>query len=90
MNELENARKTISRIDREMAALFAERMEAARAIAAYKKERGLPVRDEAREAELIRQNLSYLEDPELEDLYLSFLEHLIGLSRNWQTRLLDE
>ena len=34
MNELENARKTISRIDREMAGLFAERMEAARAIAA--------------------------------------------------------
>ncbi len=90
MNELENARKTISRIDREMAGLFAERMEAARAIAAYKKERGLPVRDEAREAELIRQNLQYIEDPELEDLYLAFLEHLIGLSRDWQTRLLDE
>ena len=90
MNELENARKTINRVDREMAALFTERMEASRIIAAYKKAHGLPVRDEAREKELIRQNLRTVEDPELEDLYLSFLEHLIGLSRDWQTRLLDE
>ncbi|MBQ3955323.1 MAG: chorismate mutase, partial [Clostridia bacterium] len=52
MNELDLARRTISEVDLEMAALFSRRMEAVKRIAAYKKERGLPVYDPAREDEL--------------------------------------
>ena len=43
MNELDLARRTISEVDLEMAALFSRRMEAVKRVAAYKKERGLPV-----------------------------------------------
>ncbi len=46
---LKQARETINRVDAEMAALFAERMQAASAIADYKKAHGLPILDAERE-----------------------------------------
>ena len=52
-NSLENARKEINRIDKEMAKLFEERMGCAKVIAEYKKERGLPILDEQREKEIV-------------------------------------
>ena len=42
-----------------MAALFAERMAASRDIAAYKKERGLPVLDEKQEERVLEKNAAY-------------------------------
>ena len=48
MNELETARNEISRIDKEMAALFEQRMHAAAVIAGYKKQHGLSVNDPSR------------------------------------------
>ena len=45
MTELDAARRTIDEVDAEMARLFCERMRAVEAVAAYKKERGLPVLD---------------------------------------------
>ena len=49
MSKLEDARKIINEVDRAMAELFVKRMEAVETVAAYKKERGLPVLDAARE-----------------------------------------
>lgn len=49
MDKLQEARKIISQVDEEMAALFVRRMEAAVQVAEYKKERGLPIFDGARE-----------------------------------------
>ena len=56
MDSLNQARMTIDSVDREMAKLFAERMQAAAVIAAYKEEHGLPVEDIAREDELIARD----------------------------------
>ena len=41
MNELEQARRQIDEIDREMAALFAKRLEAVQKVADWKKENGV-------------------------------------------------
>ena len=49
MDKLSVAREEINRIDREMAKLFCERMEAVKSVAEYKKERGLPILDSTRE-----------------------------------------
>ena len=76
MNELDLARRTISEVDLEMAALFSRRMEAVKRIAAYKKERGLPVYDPAREDELIRKNAAGIADPLLREYYVRFLRDL--------------
>ena len=47
-DRLAKARAEISEADREMATLFVRRMEAVRAVAEYKREKGLPVLDPAR------------------------------------------
>ncbi|MDO5444004.1 MAG: 3-dehydroquinate synthase [Eubacteriales bacterium] len=89
MNELENARKEINRIDEEMAKLFEERMKVCETIAAYKKERGLSVHDDAREAALIERNRQYIGDTKIETYYVPFLKNMIALSCAYQTRLMN-
>lgn len=51
--ELERLRAEIDRIDGRLLALFLERMRVVDEIGAHKRKQGLPVRDEAREAELL-------------------------------------
>ena len=88
MNKLDEARKEITRIDREMLLLFEERMATAEKIAEYKNEHGLSIRDRAREAELIKNNKAIIANPEVEPYYGDFLEKVIDLSCSYQTKLL--
>ena len=53
--ELSDYRSQIDRIDAELLQLFAERMQTAAGIAAYKKSHGLPVLDAGREREKLAQ-----------------------------------
>ncbi len=89
MNELENARNVINDTDKKMAELFTVRMRAAGTIAAYKKERGLPVLDAGREAELIKRNCAMIDDPVLRSYYADFIAKTIGISRSYQERLIS-
>ena len=88
MDSLNQARMTIDSVDREMAKLFAERMQAAAVIAAYKEEHGLPVEDIAREDELIARN-SGLVPPVYRPYYTNFLKQLINESKKYQNLLLS-
>ena len=87
--ELTACRREIDRIDAELLALFAERMAAAARVAAYKRERGLPVLDSRREEEklaAIRQK-----SPEgLEEYAAALFSRLMELSRDYQRRLLED
>ena len=56
MNDLLKAREIINKVDAEMARLFEERMDAAKLVAAYKKEHGIPVDDFTREEVIIKKN----------------------------------
>lgn len=86
---LEKARIAIDRIDGEMARLFQARMEAVAQVAAYKAERGLPVLDEAREAQVRKRNLDRLpQDHPLRAYYRDFLQYNMSLSRQYQAGLL--
>ncbi len=49
MSELDKIRENINSIDEQMAQLFQERMEMSRQVAAFKKDRGLSIRDAERE-----------------------------------------
>lgn len=84
MNLLDESRKKINEIDREMARLFEERMKAVLGVLKYKKEHNLPVFDEAREIELINRNLSLLEDEDLKEYYLIFFKGLLESSKKYQ------
>ena len=84
MDELERARREIDLVDEEIAALFEARMEAVRTVAARKAERGLPVRDEAREKAVLERNLARLRDPALRPLYAGVLRSLMAAGRGSQ------
>lgn len=89
MSSLENARKDIERIDKEIAALFEERMGAAREVAEYKKERGIPILDANREKQLIERNSGYIKNQEYEAYYRDFMVSMMGISKRYQHRLMS-
>ena len=78
--DLKEARGQIDRVDREIAQLFEERMKAAEAIAAYKREKGLPVEDKNREKAMIQQELEWV-NPLYRPYFQSLLECMIGESK---------
>ncbi|MGN1094992.1 MAG: bifunctional chorismate mutase/prephenate dehydratase [Eubacteriales bacterium] len=89
MDELEKARKEINEADRDMAELFCKRMNAVRAVADYKKKRGLPVLDKEREEAVIVKNSASVEDDELRAYYVNFLKYTMELSRSFQHKLIS-
>ena len=82
--DLNELRKEIDSVDREIVALFEKRLEISERIAACKQSVGKPVRDEAREAEKIQQvqNLTHTDfaRKHIEELYTL----LMSLSRKLQ------
>ncbi|MBQ7337134.1 MAG: chorismate mutase [Clostridia bacterium] len=83
------ARQEINRIDRCMAKLFCERMDAVRRVAEYKRSVGIPVLDASREAEVIARNAALLEDDSLRTYYVNYLKYNMALSRKFQHALLE-
>ena len=60
MNNLQNARRSIEKIDAEMAELFEKRMKAAEVVAEFKRENALPIEDKKREASLFHLSISHI------------------------------
>ncbi len=89
MADIKHAREIIGAIDKQMAELFERRMDAAREVAQYKKEHGLPILDENRERELIDKNSSLIQNEEYKSYYVSFLKKNMSLSKKLQHRLLN-
>lgn len=89
MTDLEKARLTINEVDTKMAALFEERMHAAKVVAEYKRLHGLQVTDPVREAQLIARNRELIKDEALKGDYVNFLQHTMDISKNYQHRILE-
>ena len=89
MSGLDNVRKIIDETDREMARLFERRMDAAKLVAEYKKEHGLPIDDFPREEAILARNAEYVANPEYRADYINFLRNNIELSKKLQHRMLD-
>lgn len=89
MDTLDRARETINQVDQEMAALFQQRMEAVRSVAAYKQARGLPILDAEREKAVIARNCAAYPEDETRGFYASFLQDLMDVSKRYQHRLLE-
>ncbi len=85
-NKLELAREEINNIDKEMIDLFKRRMYAVYNVVEYKIENNLPVLDSSREETLIKKNLEYLNDKELEEYYLTFFKGILASSKDYQKK----
>lgn len=88
MSKLDVAREIINSVDKEMIELFKKRMEAAKMVAEHKKEVGMPILDQAREDALKEKNLALLNDKDLEQYYLTFLEGVLNASKDYQKDLI--
>ena len=84
--ELNEIRKSIDHIDDEMARLFSRRMDCAREVAEAKQQTGKPIRDHAREREIVNRLTARVGDdcaPYVRALY----SHIFDLSRSYQSSL---
>lgn len=89
MKDLEQARAEINEVDEQIAALFQRRMEAVRAVAAYKTAHGLPVLDAAREAAVIERGAARVQDPALRPYYVSVIRNMMEVSKQYQHFLMN-
>ena len=87
--ELEEARSTISETDRAIADLFCRRMEAVEAVAAYKKEHGLPIVDEKRERALLDDDLAAVGRDEYRPYFVGVVKALTDVSKSYQRKILE-
>ena len=90
MGNLDQYRKEINRIDNELAKLFEERMLVSKAIGEYKKEKGLPVKDEARENAVIEKGRQRIKDAEIEPYYVDFQKSVMNISCVLQSKILND
>lgn len=88
MNKLDEAREIINNIDVKLIELFKERMKASKMVAEYKSENNMPIFDEKREKSLKEKNLLILNDKELEQYYLIFLDGILKASKDYQKDLI--
>lgn len=88
LNKLEKARINIDLIDQEMAKLFEKRMQEVNEVITYKMEQGLPIFDQKREQQVIEKNLKYINNNELKPYYEAFLNALMGISKEYQSKKL--
>lgn len=88
MRNLDETRKEIEIIDKQMADLFEKRMQCAKDVAEYKMEKGLPVLDKAREKALIEKNAGYIQNPLHERYYRDFFDSLLTISKDYQHNLM--
>ena len=81
--ELNEIRKEIDSIDKELVSLFIRRMNCAKEIAEYKKEHNLPVLDASRERALLTK-ISELSGEEFEEYSRTLYSTILSLSRSYQ------
>ena len=90
MNELEQCRKEIDEIDRELLTLFERRMDVAVRVANYKKENNLPIYDEERESKIIKKNVDNLKNKHYDLLARRFFLSIMELSRSLQETIIKK
>ena len=86
--ELNDLRKEIDEIDRELVSLFIKRMNVSAGVAEYKREHGLPVLDASRERALL-EKISVLSGEDFEDYTRTLYSTILDLSRSYQHTRLD-
>ncbi len=80
--DLQECRAEIDRIDAQIARLFSERMDVVTQVGTYKQTHGLPIRDEVREEEKLREIERLLPDG-LAESGRALFEQIFAISRAW-------
>lgn len=84
MGNLEDFRKEIDEVDKELTALFEKRMEIVSEVFKYKIENNIPILNSTREGEIIRKNTDRLNNKKLEHYLKGFFIKVLDLSKSYQ------
>lgn len=89
MEDLQHLRAQIDSIDRQLVELFCQRMDITRRVGLYKQAHHLPVLDQERERQVLR-NKGELAGPELRPAVTTLFQTIVALSRRQQRDMLGE
>lgn len=89
MDELQELRREIDAIDRELVELFRRRMDVTARVGAYKRSRGVPVLDQERERQVL-QNKGELAGEALRPAVITLYQTIMALSRRQQRDLMGQ
>lgn len=90
MKDLNSLRKEIDGIDRQLVALFEQRMAVTEQVGRYKLANGIPVLDRSREEQVLAGKVALLENKALSEDVTDLFEAIMAISRRQQQKLLDE
>ena len=90
MNKLENLRERIDTIDKELIALFEERMDVVNDIAEYKIKNNLPILNQNREDIVISNVKSVVKNKEYTDSAIDFIKDIMEISKKFQQNLISK
>ncbi|ETO98838.1 chorismate mutase [Lachnoanaerobaculum sp. MSX33] len=90
MNELENLRERIDTIDKELIALFEERMNVVNDIAKYKIKNNLPILNQNREDIVISKAKAIVKNKEYTDSAIDFIKDIMEISKKFQQNLISK
>lgn len=90
MSKLDNARTKINEIDRKIAELYEERMDAVTDVIAHKLEHNLPIFDETREQIVIDNNSKLIKNPKYIKYYKEFIKETMENSKKYQKTLSNQ
>lgn len=90
MSELDNYRKEIDAIDKELIVLFEKRMDISAKVGDYKKKNSLPIFNGKREEEVIEKNIMKLNNKSYSNFAQSFFKNIMELSRLLQENIIKE
>ena len=85
MIDLQECRKEIDKIDKEMAILFSQRMELIELVKEEKKKNNLPTYNEAREKEIKAKNMLFVNSEYVEE-YKEFIDSILKISKEYQEK----
>ena len=89
MDELQRLRQDIDAIDSQLVELFCRRMDVTRRVGEYKRERDIPVLDQTRERQVLR-NKGELAGDELRPAVITLYQTILALSRRQQRDLIGQ
>ena len=90
MNRLEEARKIINEVDKEIVALFQKRMQAVEDVILYKLENNMPILDSSREKQVIEKNCAYITEEKYIESYKEFIQNLMDTSKRYQATIINK
>ena len=90
MRTLEECRRELDIIDKQVIELFEKRMNVIKDVALYKKENSLPILDEQREKIMLETNVNKFKNIELQKYYKTVLQAFLAVSKDYQKEIINK